>query len=250
MKITYSEPDKIELVKIGFNDDFYPSRVKTVMGKNAPKHLYMKGNKDLLESPSVGFCGSRKSSKKGLKITKDCAEQVASQDIVVVSGNAAGVDLEAHYNSLKAGGKTIFVLPEGMNQFRVKKVLRDVWDWDNILIISQFEPEAIWRNWQAMQRNYLIIALSRVMIAIEAGETGGTLAAGLKTLELRMPLFVADYQNMLPEAKGNAILLNKGASRLAKSRSTNLANLKRVMEYVYDDIIIQQAEQQKTLAFA
>ena len=101
-----------------------------------------------------------------------------------------------------------------------------------------------------MQRNYLIIALSRVMIAIEAGETGGTLAAGLKTLELRMPLFVADYQNMLPEAKGNAILLNKGASRLAKSRSTNLANLKRVMEYVYDDIIIQQAEQQKTLAFA
>ena len=98
------------------------------MGNKAPKHLNMVGNIDLLNIDGLGFCGSRKISSKGLETAQDCANQVAHHNISVVSGNAAGVDFEAHYNCLKAGGKTILVLPEGINHFRIKKVLQPVWD--------------------------------------------------------------------------------------------------------------------------
>ena len=48
-----------------------------------------------------------------------------------------------------------------------------MWDWDRVLVVSQFQPDEPWKAFRAMTRNQLIIALSRVMIVIEAGENGG-----------------------------------------------------------------------------
>lgn len=233
--VQYSDALFSEPIRIGLDDIRYPERVKIVMGTKAPKSLYMLGNLDLLKMPGIGFCGSRKSSDKGLETAQDCAEQAACNNVLVVSGNAAGVDFEAHFSSLKAGGCTILVLPEGINHFRIKKAFEPVWDWKRVLVISQFEPDDAWKAFRAMTRNQLIIALSRVMIVIEAGGKGGTLNAGMETLRYGMPLYVAEYQDMSVNACGNKILLELGARRLAKSRETNRANLVKVFESTRDD---------------
>ena len=67
------------------------------------------------------------------------------------------------------------------------------------------------------------------MIVIEAGENGGTMHAGKETLKFGLPLFVALYQDMTIEARGNQLLLNMGAHKLVKSKSTNRANLERYL---------------------
>ncbi len=226
------------------DDNAYPERIKFVMGKKSPHELHFQGNMDLLNFPSLGIAGSRKASEKGLNITADCARQAAQHNIVVVSGNATGVDFEAHYNSLKAGGKTIFVLPEGMGHFRVKKNLRDVWDWNNVLVVSQFPHDAVWRGYRAMERNKVIIALSRALIVIEAGATGGTLDAGETMLKYEFPLFVADYADAPEEAKGNKILLDRKAKRLTKSRSTNSVFFTPVADEVCKDFIFNSSPRQ------
>ena len=234
-------------IRVEIDDALYPERVKVVMGSDAPKHLDMAGNTDILSMAGVGFCGSRKSSPKGLETALDCAEQAAHSNASVVSGNAAGVDFEAHYNCLKAGGKTILVLPEGINHFRIRKALQPVWDWDHVLVISQFQPNEPWGIFRAMMRNQLIIALSRVMIVIEAGEKGGTINAGKETLKSGLPLYVAQYQDMSADARGNKMLLEMGALKLAKSKSTNRANLTRVFESMKDDNILERLPQQGDL---
>lgn len=183
------------------------------------------GNVGLLDTPGLGFCGSRKASEKGIAVTKDCAEQAVEAGFTVISGNAAGVDLAAHYTALACGGATILVLAEGIERFNIKRELRPVWDWARVLVISQFPSQAIWQAYRAMERNDVIIALSRVMIVVEAGETGGTLAAGLRTLQVGKSLFVADYENIEDVAPGNAQLLGRGASRLRRSRETGRANV-------------------------
>ena len=233
-------------IRVDLNDVRYPERVKVIMGSKAPKHLDMVGNLDLFEMPGIGFCGSRKSSPKGLETAQDCAEQAAQNNASVVSGNAAGVDFEAHFNSLKAGGKTILVLPEGINHFRIKKALEPVWDWDRVLVISQFEPDEPWKAFRAMTRNKLIIALSRVMIVIEAGEKGGTLNAGKETLKYGLPRFVVQYQDM-SFARGNQMLLDMGAQKLAKSKSTNRANLLKVFQAMKEDTLLKSQPQQGDL---
>ncbi|MBL0320167.1 MAG: DNA-processing protein DprA [Alphaproteobacteria bacterium] len=234
-------------IKISLDDVLYPERIKIIMGAKAPKFLYLIGNIELLKPQSIGFCGSRKASLKGIETAKDCAEQAANNHIIVISGNATGVDIEAHFNSLKAGGSTIIVIPEGIDHFKIKNELKSVWDWQRILIISQFEPNDPWKAFRAMTRNQLIIALSRVMIVIEAGEKGGTMNAGMETLKMGLPLFVAEYEDMTHDAKGNKILLGLGAQRLAKSKITHRANMQHVIEQVQTDVGIQHALRQGKL---
>jgi DNA processing protein len=207
----------------------YPAAVANALGDKAPA-ITMMGNTDLLESPAIGFCGSRKASARGLETAADCAEQAAEAGFAVVSGNAAGVDFVAHHAALKVGGATILVLPEGIDHFRIRKDLRAVWDWTRVLVISQFEAAALWRAGRAMARNQIIIALSQAMIVIEAGATGGTLNAGLSTLAAGKPLFVARYERVDVNALGNAILLDRGGLPLSRSRSTGRANLKDVQD--------------------
>jgi DNA processing protein len=237
-----------EYIKVDLDDEKYPKRIKTVMGSKAPKTLYMLGNSELLNLDGIGFCGSRKASIKGLKVTEDCATQIAEREnITVISGNAAGVDFEAHYNSLKSGGKTIFVIPEGINHFRIKKELKNVWDLTRILIISQFEPDEPWKIYRAMMRNQLIIALSRAMIVIEAGETGGTMNTGKQTLKHKLPLFVVQYENMPTNALGNKILIDMGATKLIKNKQTNKASLAKVFAKTQEQEVITKKPQQGSL---
>jgi DNA processing protein len=206
----------------------YPARIKHILGSKAPKSLQVLGNIDLLNTIGVGFCGSRKATLKGLETAADCASQIAEHGFSVISGNAAGVDFKAHFHSLKAGGGTILVLPEGINHFKVRRSLVNAWDWNRVLVISQFGANDPWKAYRAMARNQLIVALSSAMIVIEAGESGGTLNAGEETLKLGMPLFVAEYSNMTSHAKGNAILPNKGGRALRKNRVTGKANVEEI----------------------
>ena len=233
--------------RVELDDAQYPKRIKAIMGGKAPKHLDMVGNIDLLSTEGLGFCGSRKSSLKGLETAQDCADQAADHNVSVVSGNAAGIDFEAHYNCLKAGGKTILVLPEGINHFRIKKALRPVWDWDRVLVVSQFEPDESWQAFRAMKRNQLIIALSRVMIVIEAGKKGGALNAGKETLKSGLPLYVAQYQDMSVDACGNQLLLDEGALKLKKDKLTNRANLSKVFTSMREDSLLESFHQQGDL---
>lgn len=226
----YSDGNKLEI-----SDKMYPIKLKEIYGNNPPSPLYFHGNIILLNKPSIGFCGSRKASDKGLEVARDCSQQAAKHDIVVVSGNAAGIDQEIHYNALESGGETIFVLPEGINHFKIKPSLRSVWDWNKCLVISQFLPDDTWKVYRAMARNKLIIALSKIMVLIEAGEKGGTINAGLEALKSKTVLYVAEYENMSENGKGNKELLEIGAKRLAKSRSTGKAN----MENIFREMVVQ-----------
>ncbi len=224
-----------EIRQIEQNDSAYPKRLLVVLRNKAPDTLYLQGNGKLLDRDSIGFCGSRKSSPKGIDTVREYAEQAATAGFTVVSGNAAGIDSEAHFRALSVGGSTILVLPEGINHFRIKRALASVWDWERTLVISQFNPDDAWRGYRAMARNQVIIGLSKAMIVIEAGEKGGTMSAGMETLRYSTPLYVAEYEDMSVDARGNKKLLELGGMGLGRSKSTGQANMKNVFEDIKCD---------------
>lgn len=206
----------------------YPGAAARLLGVKAPAPLYCLGNLALLKKPAVGFCGSRKASARGLGVADDCARQLVQEGFVVVSGYAAGVDYAAHKAALDAGGQTIMVLPEGLDHFRIRKTLAEDWDWNRVLVVSQFPMSVGWKAYRAMERNNLIIALSRAMIVIEAGSTGGTLHAGKSTLKMGLPLFVIEYGDMKTEAPGNHELILMGGLPVLKKPDSGKANLERI----------------------
>jgi len=219
-------------------DDNYPQLLLNALGKSAPPLLTYLGNIEILKQKSIGFCGSRNASDKGLEVAKDCASQLAKNNIVIVSGHAAGVDQTTHFAALESGGATIIVLPEGLLNFKIRESLKNVWDWNRVLVISEFSPKAIWTASRAMQRNSTIIGLSIAMILIEAGRTGGSIDAGKKTLAMKRRLYIPVYEGMPESAVGNRILLKNGAIELKKSRSTGKANLADIFKNLKDDSIL------------
>lgn len=221
--------DMPPLVEIGAEDLRYPQRLRTILGSRAPSRLTVCGNIDLLDEHAVSFCGARNASEKGIEAAALCARTASKENFVVTSGNARGVDRATHREALVAGGSTILVIPEGMDHFRVAPELRDVWDWKRVLIVSQFANNAVWRSYHAMERNKTIMALSCAMIVVEAGEKGGTRAAGEDAIRLHIPLFAVDYGFDETVAPGNRELLKKGAKPLKKSRETGEPNLSALL---------------------
>ncbi|MBN2572572.1 MAG: DNA-processing protein DprA [Ignavibacteriales bacterium] len=221
---------------INFSHD-YPLEIKKLLLKNSPPIISYCGNMKLLENKKIGFCGSRKASEKGLSVARDISQQISEKNLVIVSGYASGIDQETHYWALKNGGSTIIVLPEGINNFKIKRYIKDVWDWNRVLVLSEFVPHAIWSANRAMQRNHTIIALSDIMILIEAREKGGSIEAGYKTLQMKKLLFAPIYDDMSEDALGNQILLNKGAVPIRKKRDINRANLESLFKALESNYI-------------
>jgi len=210
----------------------YPDNLRRVYGGLALPLLRAVGNVNLLRRPAVGFCGSRKASERGLEVASELAATLAERGIVVASGYAKGVDTRAHLAALRAGGATIVSLPEGLNNFRVKRELVEYWDEQQTLVLSQYMDEAVWRADRAMERNKVIVAISNVTIVIEAGATGGTLDAGMTALKQQMPLFVVTYSDENETNEGNRILLSAGAMRLGRNPKTGRANIERLLPYL------------------
>ena len=86
-------------------DAQYPARVAAV--KSPPPVLFAWGDVDLLQRDAIGMCGSRRASEAGLRAARACAVVAAREGLVVVSGNAAGIDTEAHIGALEGGSATI-----------------------------------------------------------------------------------------------------------------------------------------------
>lgn len=215
-------------------DDRFPQRLEALLGKKSPDCLYMLGNLELMSRHSISFCGARNASEKGIEAAALCARTAVRNDFVITSGNARGVDRATHREALASGGSTVLVLPEGIDQFRIAPELRDVWDWERVLVISQFKPQTVWKAYHAMERNKVIMALSCAMIVVEAGEKGGTRAAGEDALKLQIPLFAIDYGFDDTIAPGNRVLIEKGAKRLKKSRETGEPNLATLLNDASD----------------
>lgn len=213
-------------------DPEYPRGLLDALGENAPVLLLCVGNLELLTRKSVGFCGSREASEKGIATARNSAALLATEGINIVSGFAAGVDMNAHRGALTAGGTTIAVLAEGVLRFRVKKEIRDVWEESRTLVVSEFGPNLPWSVSHAMQRNNTICGLSRAMVLIEARTTGGSIQAGRDCLRLGLPLFAAVYEGSPESATGNEELLQRGAKRLMKSRSRDLPNIQPIIDAI------------------
>jgi predicted Rossmann fold nucleotide-binding protein DprA/Smf involved in DNA uptake len=226
----------VVVLALGFRG--YPDRINQILGDSAPPIIYAVGNRDLLDKPSAGFCGSRQASALGIEIAQQSARLLANESINVVSGYAKGVDIATHSGALEAGGTTTIVLAEGILHFRLKE--KDLpWLGDDpmsrIVAISEFPPRVPWKAHNAMTRNRTICALSDALVIIESGLEGGTFDAGNAALNLSVPLFCVEYAQPLESAKGNAYFLKHGAIPLKRSH-TGQPNLQHLLRTIGDRV--------------
>lgn len=183
--------------------------------------LFVKGKHKRILSDSVAIVGARNVSDKGIRVANKLAGDLASEGINVVSGYAKGVDSEAHLGALAAEGTTTLVLPYGINQLRRKSAFKE-FNWkQDVLAVSQFDPDTKWFARNAMARNKLVCGLSKAVVVIESGperdaqgKMSGTFNAAKTALDMNLPLFVLNPNCLDNPPKGNEALIKLGGYSL------------------------------------
>ena len=138
----------------------YPKLLKENLKYNAPTVIYSKGNKSLLQEPSIAIVGSRNADAKSLSFTDNIAKKAVENNKVVVSGFAKGVDRQALDSAVGANGKSIIVLPQGIMTFGsgFKEYFKHITQ-GRVLVMSTFAPKAPWSVEFAMARNPIIYGI-------------------------------------------------------------------------------------------
>jgi len=183
--------------------------------------LFTEGQQKRLTTDSVAIVGSRNVSDKGISITRKLAGDLARAGINIVSGYAKGVDSEAHLGALEAEGTTTIVLPYGIKELHRKKAFKQ-FNWkQDVLVVSQFDPNVKWLARNAMIRNKLVCALSKAVVVIESGperdekgKMSGAFSAAKTTFDMDLPLFVLDPSRLDNPPRGNADLIKLGGNLL------------------------------------
>lgn len=152
-----------------------------------PARLTGKGNKHLLNTGiRVGIVGARKFTPYGREVTEDIASSLGRAGVTVVSGLALGVDSIAHKACIDAGGKTIAVLPSGLDKIYPAnhyQLSRQILEKDGLLI-SEYEASHLPMRHDFIERNRIIAGLSDVLIVTEAAVASGSLHTAGFALEL------------------------------------------------------------------
>ncbi len=165
-------------------DDRYPKRFVKQLGNKAPALLYATGNLDLLERPALGVVGSRDVSDHGATVAKDAGEQAAQLGYVLVSGGARGVDQLAMNAAFEAGGTIVGILADSLlRRLKAPDVRRAIHE-ERAVMCTPYSPDAPFSRGNAMGRNKLVYALSRVTLVVaSADSSGGTWTGAIEALK-------------------------------------------------------------------
>ena len=167
MNINYEE--------ITINDKCYPKQLKNIY--DAPKKLYIRGNKDILNKNGIAIVGSRDCTKYGELIAKNLGYNLSKNGFVIISGLAKGIDSFAHIGAIYAKEKTIAVLGNGIDTIYPKEneiIAKKIIEYGGAIISEYPEGAKIERkNFPA--RNRIISGLSQGVVVVEAKEKSGSL---------------------------------------------------------------------------
>lgn len=198
---------------LGRGDAGYPAILRARLGRQAPVLLFGVGDAALLGSPAIGAVGSRDADTETLAFSKALGVRTAETRWAIVSGGAKGVDQEAMFGAIDAGGRAVGVLAEGVSRPSRSRLFRDAITAGTLTLVSTLVPSARWRVGHAMGRNKYIYALSRATVVGSSGTEGGTWTGALENLEQGWaPMWVRTAAKV---PHGNTALIAKGAHPLS-----------------------------------
>lgn len=157
-------------------DDDYPNRLKGCT--DAPIILYYKGQANLNETRIISIVGTRNATNYGKEACDELIKGFSESKyrLLVVSGLAYGIDVQAHKSCLKYNVPTIGVLAHGLDiiypslhSSTAQKML------ENGGLLSDFPSETRIDRQNFLRRNRIIAGLADATIVVESAEKGGAL---------------------------------------------------------------------------
>lgn len=208
--LEYCEKNGIKIIT--YYDAEYPSQLREI--EEPPAILFVKGNLPPMRScPTLGIVGTRECSPYGGKFAAGLAYDLVRTGFVIVSGMARGIDTFAHKGALLAGGKTVAVLPSGVD-ISTPSSNTELYHriCDTGAVVSEYLPGTQCRPYNFHLRNRVISGLSHGITVVETGMKGGSMITVRHALEQGKMIFAVPGSPGSKTSEGTNHLLRSGAT--------------------------------------
>lgn len=189
----------------------YPPALRDL--RDAPARVWLRGSDVPPSGRCVAVVGSRAASPYGAAQAHRLAADLAALGLAVVSGLARGIDSAAHRGALAGGGRTIAVVPSGLDRVTPAHnadLAGEILGRGGTLLAERatgapFGPGAF------VRRNRLIAALAAVTVVVEAAERSGALTTAAFAAALGRTVLAVPGDVDRPTVHGCLALLRSGA---------------------------------------
>ena len=179
VELEFCRDHNIRVLCLG--DDNYPKRLEDCA--DAPMVLYYKGNANLNQARVINIIGTRHCTMYGADFIRKFLRDLKAlcPEVLVVSGLAYGVDINAHQQALAVGYDTVGVVAHGLDYLYPaahKDVAREMVNHGGLLTEFMTCTNADKGNF--VRRNRIVAGMSDACILVEsAAHGGGIITAGI-----------------------------------------------------------------------
>ncbi|MBO4786471.1 MAG: DNA-processing protein DprA [Prevotella sp.] len=209
------------IMPLTMNDERYPARLREC--DDAPLMLFYRGNADLNQQYVINIVGTRRCTEYG----KDMIRRFVSDlkmlcpKVLIVSGLAYGVDINAHRAALQNGYETVGVLAHGLDQIyppRHRETAVQMISQGGLL--TEFFTQTNADKVNFVRRNRIVAGMSDACILVESAERGGGLITARLSRDYNRDVFAFPGRVGDKYSEGcNNLISSNGAALLSSAQS-------------------------------
>jgi DNA processing protein len=193
------------------DDPHYPAGLRDL--RDPPPSLYVRGGALPAVAAAIAVVGSRAASPYGVAQAMRLAGDLARLGFTIVSGLAHGIDAAAHRGALAAGGRTVAVIPSGLDAItpRHHAMLAESIA-ERGALVSERPGGPPYGKGAFLERNRLIAGLASATVVVEAAARSGALNTAEWARGLGRPVLAVPGQVDRETARGCHRLIREGAT--------------------------------------
>jgi DNA processing protein len=204
--------EKYKIKTLFLTDPEYPQRLLNCY--DSPTLLFYKGTADLNASKVVAIVGTRSNTDYGKHFTDNLIAELSSQQVLIISGLAIGIDAYAHKAALKNNLPTVGVVGHGLDKIypSVNKGLARDMALQNGGILSEFFSGTLPDKHNFPLRNRIVAGMSDATIVVETLISGGSMITAKLADAYNRDVFAVPGRTTDTKSKGcNYLIKNNKA---------------------------------------
>jgi DNA processing protein len=195
---------------LNWSEPEYPQTLLQIY--DPPVLLYVRGDPQVLNLPSISIVGTRKPTLYGTQMAQRLGRDLAARGLVVISGLARGIDAIGHQGAMDANGRAIGVLGTGIDicyPKENKKLYQKVLERGAILSEFPLRTHPAPENFPV--RNRIVAGMPLGVVVVEGAQYSGSLITARLAMEFGREVFGVPGNATQPVSFAPNQLIKQGA---------------------------------------
>ena len=223
-ELRFIEKHNIKVLRQG--NEGYPQRLDEC--PDAPIVLYYLGTADLNQRHIINIVGTRRCTSYGQDLIRRFTSSLRAlcPELLIVSGLAYGVDINAHREALANGFETVGVLAHGLDELyppRHRDTAAQMLGHGGLL--TEYMSETVIDKLNFVRRNRIVAGMSDATILVERAEKGGGLITARIAQDYGRGVFAFPGAVGAPYSEGCNNLIRDNGAQLITSAADFIAAL-------------------------